>query len=78
MNGYLIDMILCGMAYVVIVYFMMKLVRPSGGEFPKDDNEDGGISWDRLPDLDLPPGVTLPDGDPTERAKQTEQEELVM
>ena len=62
MNGYLLDMVLCGIAYVVIVYFMMKLVRPRSGNSPKDDNEDGGIYWDTLPDLDLPPGVSLPDG----------------
>ncbi|MEM9676049.1 MAG: hypothetical protein ACFB15_05490 [Cyclobacteriaceae bacterium] len=41
-----------------------------------DDDDDGGISMTPTPDLDLPPGVTLPDDDGPVRRRITEPEEV--
>ena len=74
MTGYVLDMVLCGFAYVIVVYLMMKLVKRK--EKPSDDdNDDGGINLARYPELDLPPGITLPDS-PLNKKPIAESEEM--
>jgi len=65
MGQFVIDIILCLIAYGVLIYFLSVFLRKSrkgpnkgGGK----DGGDGGISIDKTPKLDLPPGVCLPKG----------------
>lgn len=79
MEGYLIDMILCGVAYVIMVYFMVKLMKVKNIRLKgNDDDNDGGISYSNLPEIDLPPGVSLPDGGPVRKINQEETEEVLV
>ena len=75
----MIDLLLMGAAYVIMVYFMVVLMKKRNFRFrdDDDDDDDGGISMTPTPDLDLPPGVTLPDGDgPIHHRRITEREEV--
>lgn len=62
MGSYMVDMVLCGIAYVIMVYFMVMLLRKRNSASEDDDDNEGGISINDLPEIDLPPGVSLPDG----------------
>lgn len=71
----MVDIILCGVAYVVMVYFMVVLMKKKSEPIKGDDDDDGGINISTLPDLDdLPPGISLPGGGPA-RKKETEEPE---
>jgi hypothetical protein len=64
MNSLLIDLILSGVAYVLLIYFIATLTknllkRNNNGQ---DDGE-GGIENQRPPKIDLPPGVSWPADD---------------
>lgn len=77
----MIDMLLGGVAYVIMVYFMVVLMKRRNFRFrdDEDDDDDGGISITPTPDLDLPPGVTLPDDrGPHRRRRIEEPEELLV
>lgn len=63
-HGYVFDMILCGIAYLFLVYFMVTLLRKRKRGFDGDDDDDGGLPVSPTPEIDLPPGVCLPDGSP--------------
>lgn len=67
----MIDMILTGAAYIMMVYFMVVLMKKKDVQYrdDEDDDDDGGIAIFPTPDLDLPPGVTLPDGSPSSPKK---------
>jgi len=69
-----IDFILSGLVYVVLIYFMVTLSKKRRSPDNDDDN-DGGISIAGPPDIDLPPGVCLPD-DPR-RIKEEPEEMFV-
>lgn len=72
----MIDLILCGVAYTVMVYFMIVLMKRRIRPMRNDDDDDGGINVSTLPDLDdLPPGVSLPLGGPSNRKKHIKTEE---
>lgn len=59
----MVQLILYGMAYLALVYFMIVLLKGGDRRFPGKGGDDGGISVNNLPDLDdLPPGITLSDG----------------
>jgi hypothetical protein len=62
MHSYLVDMILCGVVYLILVYFMLTLIRKGKNGSDGDDSGDGGIPANTPPELDLPPGICLPDG----------------
>lgn len=73
----MIDIILCGVAYVVMVYFMVLLMKRKNEPIKGDDDDDGGINISALPDLDdLPPGITLPGGGPSRKKDIEEPEEV--
>ncbi len=76
----MIDMLLMGAAYIIMVYFMVVLMKKRNFRFGNDDDDDddGGVSVNSTPDLDLPPGVTLPDDRPTRRIKVEEPEEILV
>lgn len=76
----MIDMLLMGAAYLIMVYFMVVLMKKKNFRFrdDEDDDDDGGVSIDSTPDLDLPPGVTLPDDRPTRKIKMEEPDEVLI
>lgn len=75
MGIHLIDMVLSGLVYVILVYFMMRMLHKKTKPSGKDNEGDGGIDIDILPKIDLPPGVTWPDGSPTHTVDKLEVEE---
>lgn len=64
-----IDMIFSGLAYVMLVYLMIRLLHRRTPPPKGDDNGEGGISIDTVPPLDLPPGV-VPPGSPVTYKKE--------
>jgi hypothetical protein len=72
MSSLIVDLVLCGMAYVVLIYFVATMTksRIQRGRNRNDDG-DGGIEDFTPPKIDLPPGVIWPSDIP-ERIKQTE------
>lgn len=72
----MIDMILCGIAYVIMVYFMVILMKKKGRSQTDDDDKDGGIGVSDVPEIDLPPGITLPDGGPGQKIKKDSFDEI--
>lgn len=74
----MVDIILCGIAYVIMVYFMVVLMKKKDNSVRGDDDDDGGINILTLPDLDdLPPGISLPGGGPTKKKEKEEPEEVL-
>jgi hypothetical protein len=74
----MVDIILCGVAYVVMVYFMVVLMKKKSDPVKGDDDDDGGINISNLPDLDdLPPGISLPGGGPSPKKEKEEPEEML-
>ena len=72
MSSLIVDLVLCGMAYVVLIYFVatMTKARIQRGRNRNDDG-DGGIEDFTPPKIDLPPGVIWPSDIPKSR-KHTE------
>lgn len=63
MSSLVIDLILCGIAYVVLIYFVATLTRTrmdQGKKNEEDDDGDGGVEDLTPPKIDLPPGVIWP------------------
>lgn len=64
MNSLIIDLILCGLAYVLLIYFIATLTK---NLMKRNNNEgddgDGGVENHRPPKIDLPPGVIWPSDD---------------
>ncbi len=73
MSFHLIDMVLSGAAYVIMTYFIMKMVRHRKGKTGGNDGDDGGKPVQLLPDLDLPPGISLPVDKPSVKNKEPEE-----
>lgn len=71
----MIEMVFYGITYVVMVYFMVILMKKKRDNPTGDDDKDGGIGVTDLPDIDLPPGITLPDG-PHKEVKKDRLEEI--
>ena len=74
MYPYLMDMILSGLAYLILVYFMVRMMRINKKRPRKDDEDDGGINITTLPEIDLPPGISLPDNSPSLKKEEAEPE----
>lgn len=60
MNSLLIDLIVCGVAYVIVVYFLAIVTKNSLNKGKSSDDGDGGIENVTPPKIDLPPGVIWP------------------
>ena len=62
MNSLVIDLILCGVAYVVLIYFVATLTRSKIKRNRKNNDEDGdgGVEDNTPPVIDLPPGIVWP------------------
>ncbi len=65
MSSLVIDLILCGLAYVILIYFVANMTRNNlrRGDNSNDDG-DGGIENLTPPKIDLPPGVIWPSDSP--------------
>ncbi len=68
-------MIIYGIAYVLMVYFMVILMKKKVKNQTDDDDKDGGIGVMDIPDIDLPPGISLPDGGPDKKTSKEVLEE---
>lgn len=56
-----IDIIFCCIAYVILIFFVIKRYHRKNTRMDSDaDDDDGGIEINNIPDLDLPPGICLP------------------
>lgn len=79
LGGYTLDLVLCGVAYLILVYLMVTLMKKRRRDIGNnDDDDDGGIAVKGPPEIDLPPGVCLPDGSPRLRfVEEDEREEIV-
>jgi hypothetical protein len=72
MNSLIIDLFLCGVAYVILIYFVATMTKNSlrKGNSSNDDG-DGGIENFTPPKIDLPPGVIWPN-DVTKKTKSSD------
>lgn len=77
MNVHLLHMILSGIAYIMLVFCMTKMMRHTISYPQQDDDGDGGRDIPVLPELDLPPGVTLPGSAPTVHKKEEPEPEEI-
>lgn len=68
MNSLIIDLLMCGVAYVILIYFIATMTKNSirRGDGSNDDG-DGGIENMTPPKIDLPPGVIWPSDLPKNR-----------
>jgi hypothetical protein len=61
MNSLFVDLILCAITYVILIYFIATMAR---ARFQKgsdnNDDGDGGVENLQPPTLDLPPGIVWP------------------
>jgi hypothetical protein len=75
MNSLVIDLFMCGVAYVILIYFVATMTKNSlrRGNSSNDDG-DGGIENFTPPKIDLPPGVIWPSDSP-KKSKNPEQVE---
>lgn len=70
MSSLVIDLLLLGVAYVILIYFVATMTRNSfrrkrdGG-----DDGDGGIEATTPPKIDLPPGVIWPSEGPRQKKR---------
>lgn len=71
MNSLVIDLIVCGLAYVIVVYFIATMTKNSLRKGKNNDDGDGGIENFTPPKIDLPPGVIWP-GDSPVKTKSPE------
>ena len=76
MNSVTIDLVLSGLVYLVLVYFMITLLKKRKKNSDNDDDNDGGIAVSGPPEIDLPPGVCLPD-DPIRKIRKETEEVLI-
>jgi len=69
---------LYGVAYLATVFFVARLInRKKGKNQRRDDDDGGGLLVEFNPVLDLPPGVTLPDGSGGTPVEETEEEPVL-
>lgn len=78
MNGYIVDLILCGIVYLFLVYFMVTMMRKKNKGYDGDDDDEGGLPVTSPPEIDLPPGVCLPDGSPRLRITEDVHDEVLV
>lgn len=69
MSSLMIDLIVCGLAYVIIVYLITVITKNSLNKKKGGDNDEGGIRNFPSPKIDLPPGVVWPSDAPKRPVK---------
>lgn len=66
MSSLIIDLILCGFAYVVLIYFVATMTKSNlSRKDTNNDDGDGGVEEFTPPKIDLPPGVIWPSDGPS-------------
>ena len=75
MNSLLIDLVVCGLAYVITVYFIATMTKNTLNKGKSGDDGDGGVEKNTPPKIDLPPGVIWPSEAP-KRSKRPEPVEF--
>jgi hypothetical protein len=73
MSPSLIQLLLCGLAYVLLSYLIGRWCKPVRAGISRGDDGEGGKEEDTPPRLDLPPGVCWP----TDAERQLPAELLV-
>jgi hypothetical protein len=71
MSSLVVDLIMCGLAYVVLIFIVATLTKARINR-DKDNNDDGdgGVEDFTPPKIDLPPGVIWPsDGSKKKKTK---------
>lgn len=69
MSSLAVDLMLCGVAYVVLIYFVATMTKSKLGRSQNnDDDGDGGIEDFTPPKIDLPPGVIWPTDGPKKKS----------
>ncbi|EON79147.1 hypothetical protein ADIS_0376 [Lunatimonas lonarensis] len=64
MSSLVIDLFLCGVAYVVLIYFVATMTKTRiNKNRNNDDDGDGGVEDLTPPKIDLPPGIVWPTDD---------------
>ena len=71
MNSLVIDLIVCGLAYVIMVYFISIITKNKMYKGKGSDDGEGGIKNSNPPKIDLPPGVIWPSDAPKKPVKHT-------
>ncbi|MCC5937474.1 MAG: hypothetical protein JJU34_09340 [Lunatimonas sp.] len=72
MSSLVIDLFLCGVAYVVLIYFVATMTKARiNRNRNNDDDGDGGVEDLTPPKIDLPPGIVWPTDDTPKPAKPT-------
>ncbi len=66
MSPTLIDLFLCGLAYLVISYFLGVWTKFRPGRSWNSDDSAGGKFEQQPPVLDLPPGISWPEEESVE------------
>ncbi len=60
MNLQFIDIIFCCVAYLILILYVIKRYHTKNIHCDGENDDDGGIEINNIPDLDLPPGICLP------------------
>ena len=60
MSSFYYDLILSGLTYVMLTYLTFTLMKRR--KKASEDEGEGGVELEIGPKLDLPPGITWPDG----------------
>ncbi|MEQ9306608.1 MAG: hypothetical protein RJQ14_22025 [Marinoscillum sp.] len=68
----ILDIILFGILYTIFITFLLVKVNRKNRNNDTDSDDEGGLPVSLPPDIDLPPGVCLPD-DRTVRTKEAEE-----
>lgn len=75
MSSFYYDLILSGLTYVLLTYLCFSLMKRR--KYTKGDEGDGGIKIETGPKIDLPPGVSWPDGSGgTPKVLEPEEKEI--
>lgn len=75
MPSVILNIVLCGIIYTILVVFIFVRSNKKKRNGDSDSDDDGGgLPISLPPDIDLPPGVCLPDDRPA--ITQNEPEEI--
>ncbi|WP_421874718.1 hypothetical protein [Marinoscillum sp.] len=67
------DVILCGILYTILIVFVFVRTNKKRGNNDSDGDDEGGLPVSLPPDIDLPPGICLPDDRPKNTQPETEE-----
>ncbi len=67
------DIILCSILYTILLLFVLVKFNRNKGNNDKDSDDEGGLPVALPPDIDLPPGICLPDDSPSNAKPEPEE-----